>query len=172
VTKIAFFAALLLLPAGAGLAQSQPPQTPPTTRQDSSPRHDDMTTRGDHAMGFSHDTTTHHFLLYKTGGSIEVLSNDPKAAATRDQIRMHLAHIAKSFSDGNFNVPMFIHATNPPGADTLARLRSQIRYQYQQTDRGARIRISSSNPEALAALHAFLRFQISEHQTGDSTEVQ
>jgi hypothetical protein len=50
-------------------------------------------------------------------------------------------------------------------------LRQQIRYRYQETERGGRIRISSANAEAVQAIHAFLRFQISDHQTGDRTEV-
>jgi hypothetical protein len=32
--------------------------------------------------------------------------------------------------------------------------------------------IKTGNPEALAAIHDFLRFQISDHRTGDSPEVQ
>jgi hypothetical protein len=122
-------------------------------------------------MGFSHDTTTHHFRLYKTGGAIEVLANDTKDSPTRDQIRAHLSHIAKMFSAGDFNVPMFIHSTTPPGAATMTKLRDQIRYQFQETARGAKIQIATTSPEALEAVHAFLRFQISDHQTGDSPDV-
>jgi hypothetical protein len=123
-------------------------------------------------MGFSHETTTHHFRLSKTGGFIDVSANDRKDAATRDQIRMHLAHIVKRFSTGDFNVPMFIHDTMPPGAPVMAKLRDQIRYLYHDTPGGAQIQITSANPEALQAIYAFLRFQISDHQTGDATEVQ
>jgi len=122
-------------------------------------------------MGFSHETTTHHFRLYKTGGAIEVFANDPKDTATRDQIRAHLLHIVKMFSAGDFNIPMFIHATTPPGSTTMAKLRDQIRYQFQEVPRGARINIATTNSEAVEAVHAFLRFQISDHQTGDSLEV-
>ena len=123
-------------------------------------------------MGFSHETTTHHFRLSKTGGIIEVSANDRKDAATRDQIHRHLAHIVKRFSSGDFNVPMFIHDTMPPGAAVMAKLREQIRYLYRDTPGGAQIQINTANPEALQAIHAFLRFQISDHQTGDATEVQ
>jgi len=84
---------------------------------------------------------------------------------------MHLAHIVKRFSDGAFNVPMFIHDTTPPGAPVMAKLRNQIRYQYFETDRGAKIQITTANAEALEAIYAFLRFQISDHQTGDPTEI-
>jgi hypothetical protein len=32
--------------------------------------------RGDHVMGFSRAKTTHHFLLYRDGGAIQVEAND------------------------------------------------------------------------------------------------
>jgi D-Tyr-tRNAtyr deacylase len=41
----------------------------------------------------------------------------------------------------------------------------------KETEQGARIRISTSNPEALQAVYDFLRFQIKEHKTGDSLDV-
>jgi hypothetical protein len=122
-------------------------------------------------MGFSHETTTHHFRLYKTGGAIEVLADDPADSATRDEIRMHLSHIVKLFSAGDFNVPMFIHEAMPPGAAIMSKRRALINYRYEQTGRGGRILIASSDRQALQAIHAFLRFQISDHQTGDTGEV-
>ena len=134
--------------------------------------HEGVTSRGDHAMGFSHETTTHHFRLDKSGGGIDVSANDSKDSATRDQIRMHLSHIIKRFAAGDFNVPMFIHDTTPPGAPVMAKLRSQIRYNYSETAGGAKIQIVTANSEAIEAIHAFLRFQISDHQTGDPTDVQ
>jgi hypothetical protein len=42
----------------------------------------------------------------------------------------------------------------------------------QVNERGGRIRITTNNKEALAAVHEFLRFQIADHQTGDSTEIE
>jgi len=123
-------------------------------------------------MGFSHQTTTHHFRLDKTGGVIDVSANDPKDSATRDQIRMHLAHIIQRFAAGDFNVPMFIHDTTPPGAPVMAKLRGQIRYNYSDTPGGGKIQIVTANSEVIDAIHAFLRFQISDHQTGDPTGVQ
>jgi hypothetical protein len=36
-------------------------------------------------------------------------------AASRDHIRVHLSHVVEMFSAGNFNIPMFIHDTTPPG---------------------------------------------------------
>jgi hypothetical protein len=127
--------------------------------------------RGDHPMGFSHETTTHHFRLCPSGGAIEASANDPKDSNGRDQIRMHLSHIVKMFSAGDFNVPMFIHDTTPPGSETMSRLKDQIRYQLKETPQGAEIEISSKNEEALNAIHEFLRFQNSDHKTGDSVDI-
>ena len=71
--------------------------------------------RGDQGMGFSHEKTTHHFHLLADGGSIEIQSNVPTDTASQDAIRQHLSMIAVKFSEGDFAIPMFIHATVPPG---------------------------------------------------------
>jgi TusA-related sulfurtransferase len=42
----------------------------------------------------------------------------------------------------------------------------------KREQRGARIRISTNTPEAVKAIHKFLRFQIKDHQTGDSGEIE
>jgi hypothetical protein len=134
-------------------------------------QHAEMMKRGDAGMGFSQAKTTHHFLLLKDGGAIQVSANDPKDDATRDHIRMHLSHITQMFSEGNFDVPMFIHDTVPPGVPMMKKLHEEIHYHYQQTDAGGKILIDTANLKALEAVHEFLLFQITEHKTGDSTEV-
>jgi hypothetical protein len=139
--------------------------------QDASKPDADVVARGDHAMGFSHETTTHHFRLYQSGGEIEVSAIDSKDLSSRDQIRMHLSHIVTMFSQGDFNVPMFIHDKTPPGAAAMSKLRDQIHYQLEDTPQGARIEIVTKNKEALKAIHDFLRFQISDHKTGDSIDI-
>ena len=128
--------------------------------------------RGDQAMGFDHEKTTHHFRLMKDGGAIEVTTNDQQDTASRDQIRQHLTHIARMFADGNFNTPMLVHAQTPPGVPVMERLKAEIKYQFENLERGGSVRITTSNAEALAAIHDFLRFQIKDHQTGDSLEVE
>jgi hypothetical protein len=133
--------------------------------------HHDVTEKGDHVMGFSHDKATHHFRLYADGGAIEVQANDGKDTATRDAIRGHFWHIAKMFAAGDFTAPILIHSQNPPGSDVMKRLRDKIDYHLENTTAGSRIRIATKDAEALKAVHAFLRFQISEHETGDTPEV-
>jgi len=136
--------------------------------QEGSPNpHCEMMKRGEKGMGFSQQTTTHHFRLLADGGTIEIGANDPKDIAARDQIRQHLSHIAKMFSEGNFQIPMFIHDQTPPGVPTMTELRDQIHYDFEPMDSGGRVRIRTSNARAVQAIHEFLRFQITEHQTGD-----
>jgi hypothetical protein len=129
--------------------------------------HSGVVDRGDHVMGFSHDKTTHHFRLLNDGGMIEAVANGPADSASRREIREHLQHIATMFSQGDFNAPMLIHARTPPGVPTMKKLRNQIQYRVEDVPTGARVRVSSSNPKAVAAIHDFLRFQIQDHQTGD-----
>ncbi|MGH9935527.1 MAG: hypothetical protein ACREAM_04720, partial [Blastocatellia bacterium] len=117
----------------------------------------DVNRRGDKAMGFSHAKTTHHFLLKTDGGVIQVEANDASDTASRDQIRQHLKHIAKKFSGGDFAAPMFIHAQTPPGVPVMKRLKAEIKYQFEELERGGRVLISTDNPEAVKAIHAFLR---------------
>ncbi len=135
------------------------------------PQHNAMNARGDHTMGFSQEKTTHHFLLRRDGGSIEVSANDPADTESRDMIRMHLQHIAHAFSEGDFDMPMFIHDQTPPGVPTMQKRKAQITYRYEESERGARVLITTSDASALSAVHDFLRFQITDHQTGDPLEV-
>ncbi len=128
--------------------------------------------RGDHVMGFDHAKTTHHFRLTPSGGRIEAESNDPADVESRDQIRMHFTHIAKMFSEGDFDAPMLIHEKVPPGVPVLKELKSAIRWDFEPSDRGGRIVISTKNPRALEAIHQFLSFQIDDHKTDDSKEVE
>lgn len=128
--------------------------------------------RGDRVMGFDHQKTKHRFLLHPDGGSIEVTANEAGDTESRDLIRKHLRHIAGMFSEGNFKAPMLIHARTPPGVSTMRRLKAEIKYDYEETERGARVDIKTANAEALRAVHEFLRFQIEDHETGDPTEVK
>lgn len=38
-----------------------------------------------------------------------VTANDPSGKSGIEEIRMHLVHLARLFSDGNLNAPMMIH---------------------------------------------------------------
>jgi len=159
--------------AGAQDAGSSPaPEPQPPSSQECHKHSMDMQGRGDEGMGFSQAKTTHHFILAKDGGVISVDANDAKDTASRDQIRMHLAHIAKMFGEGNFDIPMFVHDQVPPGVPIMQSKKNLIQYRFEESKLGGRVVITSSDAEALAAVHDFLSFQIREHKTGDSLTVQ
>lgn len=130
-----------------------------------------MNERGDVVMGFSHSATTHHFYLLPGGGEIQIAANSRSDTKSRDEIRAHLSHIARMFAEGDFEAPILIHAQVPPGVPSMKRLRRKITYRYEQTRAGGRVCISTADPQALSAIHEFLRFQIRQHRTGDSLEV-
>jgi hypothetical protein len=133
--------------------------------------HDTVMKHGEQGMGFSQTATTHHFFVSDNGGIIQVEANDPKDKDSRDKIRMHLSHIAKAFQSGDFDIPMFVHDTKTvPGVADMQRLKDAINYKFEETKTGGKVKIESSNPEAIAAVHQFLRFQIEEHRTGDPKE--
>jgi hypothetical protein len=136
----------------------------------SDPHHEEVNSRGDHAMGFNHMATTHHFVLKGYGGDIDVSANDPKDADSRDRIRHHLSMIQKKFSAGDFSDPMFIHDRVPPGVPEMKS--GKVKYAYTTTPNGARLTLASNDPKTVAAIHDFLKFQIEDHQTGDSESVQ
>jgi hypothetical protein len=133
--------------------------------------HAGVDARGARVMGFDQQRTVHHFRLYQDGGAIDVAVKDPANQGDRDAIRQHLPHIAQLFADGRFDAPMLVHATEVPGTPELARLKAVVSYVYVETPAGARVDIVTTHPEALAAVHRFLAFQIADHRTGDATAV-
>jgi hypothetical protein len=164
-----FATAVLAWALASGMPQEKPAPQQKAAQTDE--HHQGVVEHGDHLMGFSHGKTIHHFRLYADGGAIEAEARDSQDAASRDAIRSHFTHIAKMFAAGDFTAPLLIHAQNPPGTQEMKRLRDAIQYKLENTEHGGRIRITTKNTEALQAVHAFLRFQVADHQTGDSTEV-
>lgn len=132
----------------------------------------DVDRRGDAVMGFSHETTKHTFRLTKGGGAIEVRATDPKDAESIARIRTHLADIAKRFPTGDFAQPEEIHGRKPDGTDVMQELRTAIDWRYEPIERGGRVVIATKDTRALDAIHRFLRFQISDHRTGDTEQVE
>lgn len=128
--------------------------------------------RGDQVMGFSHDKTRHTFRLLADGGAIEVRANEVADAESVAQIRGHLKEIAQEFSAGTFTKPEAIHARVPDGVPAMKELGSKILYEYEELDGGARVRVKTGDGRGIEAVHAFLRFQISDHRTGDSGKVE
>ena len=129
--------------------------------------------RGQHVMGFDQQKTVHHFRLYPDGGAIDVSVKHKADAQNLSAIRAHLPHITRMFGDGQFDAPMLVHdRKDVPGVGDLARLKAQITYTFVETPTGGRVDIVTTDKDALAALHAFLRFQITDHKTGDALTVK
>ena len=124
-------------------------------------------------MGFDQERTAHHFFLFNDGGAIDVSVKEAGDTKNRDAIRSHLPHIATMFGTGNFDAPMLVHdSATVPGTKVMAARKGMIRYQYVETADGGRVNIVTSDRQALDAVHAFLKFQIAEHKTGDPAPVR
>jgi hypothetical protein len=122
-------------------------------------------------MVFSQTETTHHFILTSAGGYIQVTANDPKDRGSIEQIQTHFPHIAELFAQGDFAIPHFVHDKNPPGVKAMKALKKEISYSAANLDDGAKLTITSHSPQAIAAIHDFLRFQIKDHRTGDPSSL-
>src|SRR6266705_4594998 len=133
---------VLILWAAAIAAPTPTPGMRVSGQQDHS-KHGEMEKRGDQGMGFAQGKTTHHFLLRKDGGAIQVTTNSAGNKASKDEIQMHLHHIAQAFKSGEFNIPMFVHDQTPPGVATMTKLKDQIKYKYEAADNGGQVVISS-----------------------------
>ena len=130
--------------------------------------HAALNERGNQFMGFDQLKTKHHFILLNGGGTIQVTANDGTDVESIRQIRDHLKHIAGVFAKGDFNLPALIHDTRAvPGVDAMKKQGAGLTFAFEEIDGGGHVRITGATPEAIAAVHEFLRFQITDHKTGD-----
>lgn len=120
--------------------------------------------RGETYMGVDQYTSTHAFEDLADGGRI-MLGRDSTDSAGVATIRSHLQQITRAFRDGDFNIPMLVHAEHVPGTDVMARRHERIEYEFSEVPGGGQIRIRTSDPMALTAVRAFLAFQRDEHRT-------
>ena len=121
--------------------------------------------RGQVAMGVDQYTSTHRFDALPDGGRIELQrdTDDPEGVAT---IRQHLREIATAFESGDFDTPAFVHMREMPGTRVMAEKRRVIDYTYRDLPRGGEVRITTSDPEAIRAVHAFMAAQRGDHRSG------
>ena len=117
---------------------------------------------------FDQEKSVRHFKLLPDGGVIQITANDPSDLATRNVIQQQVVKIAGMFTEGNFAIPMLVGQQQPPGIDTMKRLKSELSYSPENLPNGGRVQITTANSEALNAVHDFLRFEIQEYKTGDS----
>lgn len=127
-----------------------------------------MQERGKMAMGVDQYTSAHQFDLTPGGGRIQLqrASDDSLGVA---QIRAHMKLIQHAFQAGDFSTPAFVHARDMPGTATMSEKRTTITYTYADLPRGGEVRISSSDPAAIAAIHEFLAAQRKDHHASGMT---
>jgi hypothetical protein len=150
--------------ASTPLTQSLSAQTD-SARSDSAFRA--LQSRGAVQMGVDQYTSSHQFETLPDGGRIE-LQRDSVDSADIAQIRRHLQEITAAFERGDFRIPGLVHDQAVPGTAVMASRRDRIRYQFRELPRGGEVRITSSDPEAIAAIHDFLAYQRQEHRTDHS----
>jgi hypothetical protein len=121
-----------------------------------------MQKRGKVAMGVDQYTSIHKFDDLADGGRIELQRDRDDAAGTR-AIRDHLKAISVAFSSGDFSTPAFVHMREVPGTKVMAEKRGVIRYAFRELPRGGELRITTTDPAALASVHQFLAFQRGDH---------
>ena len=161
----------VLVIAGSSVAAAQHPGMPAGMSHEEHlkqmQKDEELKRRGGLAMGFDQDKTVHHFLLQRDGGAIVVASKDPGDTAVIQQVRSHMREIAESFGQGTFDKPEATHGELPPGSAVMAANKQRISYRYDERVDGAAVVIATTDRKTLDAIHAFLRYQIAEHKTGD-----
>ena len=114
------------------------------------------------AMGVDQNTSAHTFDARPDGGRIELL-RDLDDSLGIAQIRAHLRLIQHAFQAGDFSTPEFVHMQAMPGTATMAKKRDVIVYSYHELPRGGEVVMTTKDPDALAAIHAFMGAQRKEH---------
>jgi hypothetical protein len=143
--------------------ESCPMAKPGAHRTEVDHRHEDTT-------GVPTTGSEHHFVLDRQGGSIRLEARPGSPDTTRAQIRGHLQAIVRAFAAGDFSMPRHIHDQDPPGVEVMIARKDAIRYAYVDTPDGGTVTLTTADPQALAAIHDFLRFQIRDHGTSDPLE--
>jgi hypothetical protein len=170
--SIAITASLVLLNvAGAGAqmpaGHDHPSHTGHAAPAATDTAFDAMQRRGKTAMGVDQYSSVHRFDALRDGGRIE-LQRDRDDSVGTAAIRAHMREIARAFAAGDFATPAMVHLTAVPGTDVMRARRSAITYEPADLPRGAALRIRSSDPVAVAAIHRFLAFQRREHHVAET----
>ena len=122
-----------------------------------------LQSRGHEAMGVDQYTSQHRFEPLPDGGRIE-LQRDTTDRAGIATIRAHMRDIASRFAQGDFSIPGFVHAQEVPGTRVMAEKKTGITYEAHDLPGGAEVRIRTTDPDAVAAVHEFLAFQRGDHR--------
>jgi hypothetical protein len=124
-----------------------------------------MQKRGMMAMGVDQYMSAHQFDILPDGGRIALQMKDDDTLGVA-QIRAHLKLIQHAFQAGDFSTPAFVHMKTMPGTEAMTRRKDFIKYTYADIPRGGEVRITTSDPESLAAVRQFLLAQRMDHRAG------
>jgi hypothetical protein len=155
--------ATLILLAIARTAHAQHAGHDSTKAQKDSAFHA-MQSRGLFVMGVDQYTSVHKFEDLSNGGRIE-LQRAVDDTAGVNQIRKHFREIGEAFAHGDFRAPGLVHATTVPGVEVLVAKRDALRVVMRNLPGGAEMRLTSTDPDVVKAIHEFLEFQRTEHRT-------
>ena len=123
-----------------------------------------MQERGQTVMGVDQYTSAHVFEDLPDGGRIILdrdSTGDTSGVAT---IRQHMRDIATAFRAGDFTKPFQVHAQVVPGTAVMGAQRSAIEYEVIDRPRGGEVRLRTTTPASVAAIHEFLAFQRTGHR--------
>jgi hypothetical protein len=118
--------------------------------------------RGAAVMGVNQYASSHVFEPLADGGRIELQRSVDDSAGVA-QIRRHMRVIARQFAAGDFRLPGIVHDREVPGTRIMADRRAVISYVAEPLPRGGAVRVRSSDPVAVRAIHDFLAFQRQDH---------
>jgi len=122
-----------------------------------------MQERGRMVMGVDQYTSAHVFEDRADGGRITLERDSAGDASGVATIRLHMHDIATAFRAGDFTKPFQVHAQIVPGTAVMREHHAAIEYEVIDRPRGGEVRMRSSDPAAIAAIHEFLAFQRAGH---------
>jgi hypothetical protein len=114
-------------------------------------------------MGVDQYTSAHAFEDLADGGRIVLELGDSTDTAGITTIRSHMRSVAGDFQRGEFTKPFQVHAQVVPGTAVMTARRGAISYTVIDRPRGGEVRLRTSDPMAIAAIHEFLAFQRDAH---------
>lgn len=123
-----------------------------------------MQDRGRQVMGVNQYTSAHVFEDLPDGGRVVLDREDSADTAAITTIRAHMRDIATAFRSGDFTKPFEVHAQSVPGTAVMSARRDAISYEVVDRPKGGEVRIRSSDPAAVSAIHEFLEFQRGAHR--------
>jgi hypothetical protein len=114
-------------------------------------------------MGVDQYTSQHVFEDLPDGGRVLLMRQDSTDSAGVATIRAHMRDIAVRFASGDFTIPGFVHDREVPGTRVMTEKKGTISYTPIDRPGGGELRIATSDPDAVAAIHEFLAFQRMDH---------